>query len=196
MFENITVVLSVEDFIGCTSSSNSLDVIVNPLPEAIVSPDINGYTVEFNNLSVNATDYEWNFGDGNTSIDFEPSHAFTLDGEVDMYLVASNNCGSDTAFLNLTSVSIDEAQLFEGFSLYPNPTAGQLNLELDSKHTGEINISVYSVAGEELISKALQIHQGQNLVELNLDRLPIGMYMVHIASNNSSSVRSFLLTDY
>lgn len=196
LFENITVVLSVEDFIGCTSSSNSLDVIVNPLPEAIVSPDINGYTVEFNNLSVNATDYEWNFGDGNTSIDFEPSHAFTLDGEVDMYLVASNNCGSDTAFLNLTSVSIDEAQLFEGFSLYPNPTAGQLNLELDSKHTGEINISVYSLAGEELISKALQIHQGQNLVELNLDRLPIGMYMVHIASNNSSSVRSFLLTDY
>ena len=60
------------------------------LPEADSIPDANppyadfGYTengedyllYNFSNLSTSATDYEWSFGDGTTSTDFEPIHSY------------------------------------------------------------------------------------------------------------------------
>lgn len=195
LYENITVILSVEDWIGCVSSSNSIDIVVNPLPEAILSPDINGYNVEFNNLSVNATDYEWNFGDGSTSTDFEPSHLFTLDGEVDIYLVASNGCGSDTAFVNLTSVSMNEVELFDNFQVYPNPTSDILNLELGSKDVSEVNLSVYSIAGSNVFSIVKNLQSGQNRIVLSLADLQRGTYMLVVESPDQIVRRPILLID-
>lgn len=193
LYENITVILSVEDWIGCVSSSNSIDIVVNPLPEAIVSPDINGYDVEFNNLSINATDYQWNFGDGNTSTDFEPSHVFTLDGNVDMYLVASNNCGSDTTFLNLTSVSVDDPAFLDDISLYPNPTSGPINLNLVSDRPENMHLSIYSLKGEEVFTDSVQIGRGQNSIQLDLSALNGGIYIVHLETENSSLTKRVVL---
>ena len=47
-----------------------------------------------------------------------------------MYLVAENECGTDTAFLNLASVSIDEVETFSELSLFPNPSSWHHLLEL------------------------------------------------------------------
>ncbi|MFQ5499165.1 MAG: PKD domain-containing protein [Candidatus Zixiibacteriota bacterium] len=41
--------------------------------------------------------YEWQFGDGGTSADPNPSHTYTSPGVYDVTLVVSNGCGSDTA---------------------------------------------------------------------------------------------------
>ncbi|MGE0560953.1 MAG: gliding motility-associated C-terminal domain-containing protein [Flavobacteriales bacterium] len=52
--------------------------------------------VNFNNTSSNATSYNWNFGDGSTSVLENPSHTYTANGEFNVILTASNQYCEDS----------------------------------------------------------------------------------------------------
>lgn len=175
IYESGTFVLSVTDFIGCSSSSNSLQVVVNPDPVAQFSPDLDGFGISFNNLSTDASDYFWNFGDGNTSTDFEPSYTYSDTGSVNMYLVASNNCSSDTAFLSLNSVDVQELGHQSTVNLYPNPVSGLLNAEFSSPI---VSWKILSVAGAEIIIEQATILDSSESLSLNVSELKSGIYFL------------------
>ncbi len=52
--------------------------------------------VNFINMSSNATDYVWYFGDGDTAMAVNPSHGFAALGPMDVILVANNQGCKDT----------------------------------------------------------------------------------------------------
>ncbi|MEM6736468.1 MAG: PKD domain-containing protein [Bacteroidota bacterium] len=53
----------------------------------------------FNNLSENAVSYIWDFGDGSTSTEVAPMHAYAQEGVYDIMLIATNEFGcADTLF--------------------------------------------------------------------------------------------------
>lgn len=55
--------------------------------------------VHFRNLSENSVEFFWDFGDGFTSTESDPSHAYTDEGTYDIMLVATNELGCvDTLF--------------------------------------------------------------------------------------------------
>ena len=55
------------------------------------------FTVSFNNLSSNATNYYWDFGDGDTSTQSDPLHTYTANGTYNVQLIADGGlCGVDT----------------------------------------------------------------------------------------------------
>ncbi|GAB4378145.1 MAG: hypothetical protein Kow0075_07710 [Salibacteraceae bacterium] len=54
------------------------------------------FTVDFNDLSSNATTYLWDFGDGNTSTVSSPSHTYTQAGVYTVKLKVSSTCGVDS----------------------------------------------------------------------------------------------------
>ncbi|MEO9966741.1 MAG: PKD domain-containing protein [Reichenbachiella sp.] len=78
------------------------DISIDIAPEGAVAPsvsftseqsDANYLSYTFTNNSVNATSYEWDFGDGNTSTEETPTHVYE---EADVYsvkLVATNDAG-------------------------------------------------------------------------------------------------------
>lgn len=53
-------------------------------------------TVYFTDLSINATSWFWDFGDGYTSNIQDPDHTYTLNGIYNVSLTAQNSEGSDT----------------------------------------------------------------------------------------------------
>jgi PKD repeat protein len=56
--------------------------------------------IEFINTTLNnATTYHWDFGDGTTSTEAEPTHTYTADGQYSVQLIACNNLGCDTLFV-------------------------------------------------------------------------------------------------
>jgi hypothetical protein len=71
-------------------------------PELIVSFEMNkevgsvGDTIVFTNKSKNASSFEWDFGDGHTSLDENPTHVYSDPGRFDVSLVATveENSGS------------------------------------------------------------------------------------------------------
>lgn len=67
----------------------SADLTVGPVP----------HTVNFENLSTGATSYSWDFGDGNTSIEVNPTHTYTEIGAYTVSLSATGDEGTDTETL-------------------------------------------------------------------------------------------------
>ncbi|MCF8465380.1 MAG: M4 family metallopeptidase [Flavobacteriales bacterium] len=52
-------------------------------------------TISFSNLSVNGSSFVWNFGDGNTSTDVNPTHTYSAFGNYTVSLaVDGDNCGT------------------------------------------------------------------------------------------------------
>ncbi len=83
-------------------------ITVLDLPAAIFEPStVYGCApldVSFANYSTNAQFYQWNFGDGNTSIDETPSHVFEEPGTYEVQLMATdlNGCFEDFTIFNIT----------------------------------------------------------------------------------------------
>ncbi len=100
------ITLTVTSNEGCTSTATYNDyitVIVPPIAEFIYSPGYVAVTnteVQFENLSENADDYLWDFGDGTGSLQTSPAHAFPVVGNMTytVSLFATNFAGcADTA---------------------------------------------------------------------------------------------------
>jgi len=53
-------------------------------------------SVVFTNTTFNATSYQWDFGDGNTSTVLNPTHIYTASGVYTVTLISTNALGSDT----------------------------------------------------------------------------------------------------
>ncbi len=83
-----------------------------PQVEAGFTSSINQETgvVTFTNTSVNATDYSWDFGDGTSSTQENPTKTYTEDGDYDVVLTASNGSVADTfeETITIALVVVDE----------------------------------------------------------------------------------------
>lgn len=96
---NYTVQLIMTNSHGCSDTSIAA-VNVYSTPNANFSVSTNGadYYVGMSqlllsNLSEGASQYEWHFGDGNTSSEIEPVHEYTMAGHYDILLIAMNDQG-------------------------------------------------------------------------------------------------------
>jgi PKD repeat protein len=65
--------------------------------------------VNFTDMSCNATTYEWDFGDGLTSTDKNPSHKYSGTGIYTVTLRVTNNCGQDVTFRQIRVVDHPKA---------------------------------------------------------------------------------------
>lgn len=90
----------------------TVDVGVTPTAEFISNPDTTGDLniptafVEFVNLSSNADNYFWNFGDGQFSSEFSPTHFYNQEGFYTVTLISSTNVNcADTFSLGLYRVT-------------------------------------------------------------------------------------------
>ena len=153
------------------------------------------FDIEFNNLSLNATDYEWNFGDGNFSTDFEPVYTYSVNGPQSMWLVASNDCGNDTAFLDLMSVGIEEKEVLTSMSLYPNPTTGIVNVTLEalSVSNQDVLITLFDATGKTMIELDHSFQLGTNSLVLDLSKFADGAYFLSVSDQDSNIVRTVFL---
>ena len=106
---------------GCFASNSMANYIyVEDLPNVDFESPINVFTneaqyVQFSNLSTGATNYIWNFGDGQMSTDTEPSHIFqnTMNGyTVHLIALTDLNC--------LDSMSISIGYQYNELYYIPN----------------------------------------------------------------------------
>lgn len=90
------VTLTVTNAVGESTESISSFITVNDGPAASFVSNVAGTSVAFTNGSSNATSYTWDFGDGATSNESNPTHEYTGDGTYQVVLIATNECGSST----------------------------------------------------------------------------------------------------
>jgi PKD repeat protein len=93
-----SVSLTVSNLAGSNMASQTNYITVNPQPVPDFSfTNVDGsLEVVFTNNSSESTSYSWDFGDGNTSNEENPTHTYDQGGEYTVELTAANACGSET----------------------------------------------------------------------------------------------------
>ncbi len=111
------ITLSVSDTIYCNSPDSVQQTLrLNPNVRAIFKTNPSGcvpYTATFVNSSLGGISWLWEFGDGQTSTDFEPTHLYASTGSYKVRLIA---------FDSTTCNKVDTSAYFI-ITVYPNPTA-------------------------------------------------------------------------
>ena len=99
--------LTIVDGNGCTAFyDTTINVLATPTA-AFVARSTRGpvpFEAEFVNKSLNASSFEWNFGDGRTSTDTDVCHTYNIDGEYTVALAASNGNCTDTAVRTVSAI--------------------------------------------------------------------------------------------
>lgn len=108
-----------------------------PVASCRISPDpaFAGEQVIFENLSTNAESFEWNFGDGSSSTDYNPTHIYAASGTYSVSLTAVGRNGSFDVLYTDVEVIPAVADFYLTTELpYGN---SYLNVQTDLVYVGE-----------------------------------------------------------
>ncbi len=142
--------------------------------------------VTFTNSSLNAESYSWDFGDGNTSTDKDPTHTYVNGGTYTVKLVAMSGCGSDSDTYQISVVSVAEVLRKVEAKVYPNPAQNTVNVEFDMATAENVKVTVSDITGKVVVNayEADNAFGTQN-VRINTSSLNTGVYFVNIATPTS-----------
>jgi PKD repeat protein len=87
---------------------------IGTVPGAGFSSSTSGLVATFTNSTTNGTSYSWDFGDGSTSTETDPTHSYTADGVYTVVLTATNACGSSTVTQTVTITTPPSANFTAG----------------------------------------------------------------------------------
>ncbi|HAB35353.1 MAG TPA: hypothetical protein DCE58_01990 [Cryomorphaceae bacterium] len=110
--------------------------------------------ISFTDISTNSpTSWHWDFGFNNdTSVLQNPSYTYTQNGTYTVCLAVTNTLGSDSICKTVTirGIGIDESAERQ-WSLYPNPTTGQLTLQLpEGLEPKAVMLRVTNLLGQDI----------------------------------------------
>lgn len=172
---------------GCTVTTDT--VIVSTIPLAVASFNFiqNGASIDFNNLSSNASSYYWNFDDGASSTLASPSHLYSSNGSYNVQLTSSNTC-NDSIFsmdvvITAAGIAVED---ISHFILYPNPASDYIHI-LSTDKQGSALLCIYNALGQKVYEKTLS----SNSETLSISQLQKGYYRVTLI--NADYIESILL---
>lgn len=143
-------------------------------------------TFNFTSTSTDATSWKWFFGDtdffpyisGDTTEN--PTHTYLATGTYTVYLIVSNECGSDTISetVNITTLSINN-QIIKGLTIYPNPAHDFIMVEMSNIQ--DAHMELYNISGKCVLSQNI-ISQNS---KINIAKFENGFYWLKIKTNEN-----------
>jgi hypothetical protein len=146
------------------------------------SLSINGNTLTANQTGAN---YQWiACNNGNIAIPGATNTSYTVTN-VGSYAVAITleTCIDTSTCFTINNVGIMENNFEQQLLVYPNPTAGNLTIDL-GKNYPNLTIKITDLAGKIVHSK---VHIESQLLQLKIEE-PACIYLLLIASGNQKAI--------
>ena len=100
-----------------------------------------------------------------------------IPGTYTLVATDANGCQSQSGYTIQNSVATTESELDSHVLLYPNPTLGEVTLELvDMTNFGLVEVTAYDVTGRQVLHSA----NPNNKQLLDFKTKPSGVYMLKI----------------
>ncbi len=179
------VTLMVSGDLGESTITEASIIVVTPSPSAsfdyeILAPRI----ISFENTSQNASYYNWNFGDGTTSTDVNPTHEYLETGVFEVTLNAQNNFCGNAFSSSVILLTATEDIVENGTYIYPNPVGDQLHVSSESM---KLDIQIFDAKATLLLRKT--ISKGE---VIDLSSFENGIYYIEIKENSSTTTFKLL----
>lgn len=115
--------------------------------QIVTDPIFMDFPITFQNLSFGAINYNWDFGDGNTSAQTHPNNTYPSPGQYEITLIATDENGCTDTISKMINV------LLENFLYVPNaftPGTGDINnfFEASTVNIAELNILIFNRWGQ------------------------------------------------
>ncbi len=157
---------------------------VNGIPEIYFDYTSNSDTVFFNNLSLEASSFTWDFGDSTVSTQLNPIHIYEKSGKYVVSLNGKNSCfGSEfNKEIIIQKVSVvDESK--PDMKIFPNPGSGNLNIIISEPNAILNWIRIKDMKGKTFSYDASPFEGEKNNIRLDLNYLRGGIYQIEISTN-------------
>ncbi|MFY8132270.1 MAG: T9SS type A sorting domain-containing protein, partial [Bacteroidia bacterium] len=163
----------VTDSNGCRSGSINTNVTVNPVP---AKPVITANRDTLNSSAVSGNQW-FNVTTGAVAGATNQQLVIPVTGRY-FAVVTQNGCSSvpsDTLFvIKLGAGSLAQTEV----RVYPNPTSGQVYVNLPNGATQEVMVQVMDASGR--VVRTAQLSNNQNAVEFDLSGMASGLYLVRL----------------
>jgi len=182
---------------NCFSDSSCQSVIICP-----TAPGQAGYSetalgvplaIKFNDQSVRAISYQWDFGDGSGSTNASPTHIFASAGEYNVCQTITDSCGridSVCKIIDPSRVSITERS-YSDWDIYPNPVKDLLSIKAARK-CRHLHVQLFGLSGQLVLEQTYdQVEVGEEL-RLSLKHLPKGAYQLVLREGDGALHHSIM----
>jgi photosystem II stability/assembly factor-like uncharacterized protein len=175
---------SVEaDLNGCKLQSDIYNVFFADAPE---KPFIyaQGPTVWYLACSNDsASQYKWYYN-GNL-IPEADEYLYVANRNLGNYYVSianSKGCFTASDIIKIPSgaTGIDDVDPFKGLKIYPNPTPGLFNIEMDNQIFGELNIKIFTQEGKSILKVKFEKTTEHFSSQIDLSGQAKGLYLINI----------------
>ncbi len=191
-----TAQLVVTNGLGTDMVTQTFTVQVYDLPTADFSfQSFPGGKIRFTNLSLESSDYTWDFGDGSPQVNGVANidHQYAASGTYTVTLVAVSPCGVSILQQNIEVVvsgtATGEPQGLGIVRLFPNPASDWLTVDCSEATAQPVEIQVFDAGGRLVFEK----NENLGLInEIAFAGLPTGGYQVKVKFEEGRLMRAVL----
>ena len=184
--------------VGLATCEELRDVTVDNVGE-VPTVDIRVQSGEVNfTTSGNSGDtYLWNFGDGGSATDQNPTHTYTAIGTYPVTVVVTNSNGC-SATSDILSIEIDRTtgiqHVYGGganlVTVIPNPNRGNFVVELSNEAQSNTTIRLLSPIGKVILDKTVTANQ----TAINVVGIAAGVYYLQVSNGDKVTTTKVEIT--
>lgn len=142
-----------------------------------------------------ATTYSWDFGDGSTSTEFEPTHTYATSGSYNLCLtITTATCTDVYCQIVEIATGIEDESSIGLLQVYPNPAFNTINIYLEPLVSNDITVDIININGSN-IHRVFEGNTGElpQTLSTDISALSPGLYFVKVnVANGPQTIFKFI----
>ncbi|MCF8296181.1 MAG: T9SS type A sorting domain-containing protein [Saprospiraceae bacterium] len=198
---NVSPTILTEYIVTVTSSACSdIDTAIVDVSSPVVNLGNDTIIYQQDNIILNAgsgyASYLWSTGDITQTITVYGSNLPHQLWPDPYWVIINDNLGCvayDTILLAAWDVSIDEVNMDININIFPNPSKGQFNVEIETFKPKQIELCIFNLQGQLISCRNENLNFSKNIITYDYSTLPKGIYYLRLKTETSLIMKKLVI---